>query len=50
MKYYRFLIQLLNFRKAKKYKCPNCHKVNFLIDNKEITVGFCWNCGHPVWN
>jgi len=34
----------------KFYKCTDCQTVNVLKDNGEITVGFCSNCEHPLWN
>lgn len=34
----------------KQYECTNCQTKVTLKDNKEITVGFCNNCGHPLWN
>lgn len=34
----------------KVYKCTNCQTINILKDNGEITVGFCSNCDHPLWN
>lgn len=33
-----------------KYTCTNCQKINEIKNNGEITVGFCINCGHPLWN
>ena len=34
----------------KVYKCTDCQTINALKDNGEITVGFCSNCEHPLWN
>jgi hypothetical protein len=34
----------------KVYKCTDCQTINVLKDNSEITVGFCSNCEHPLWN
>lgn len=34
----------------KDYKCTDCGHINKLIDNGKTTVGFCKQCGHPVWN
>lgn len=34
----------------KVYKCTDCHTINVLKDNGEITIGFCSNCEHPLWN
>ncbi len=34
----------------KVYKCTNCQTINALKDNGEITVGFCSNCEHALWN
>ena len=34
----------------KVYKCTDCQTINVLKDNGEITVGFCSNCEHPLWN
>ena len=39
-----------NTKDIKKYTCTDCHKVNYVIDNKAVRVGFCANCGHPLWN
>ena len=34
----------------KIYKCTNCQEINIKKDNKEITVGKCKKCEHPLWN
>lgn len=34
----------------KTYQCTDCGHMNFKMDNGEITVGFCDNCEHPLWN
>ena len=34
----------------KVYKCTDCQEVSVKKDNREITVGFCDSCGHPLWN
>ena len=34
----------------KVYKCTDCHEINVKKDNRQITVGFCDNCEHPLWN
>ena len=34
----------------KIYKCTDCKEINVKKDNREITVGYCDNCGHPLWN
>ena len=34
----------------KVYKCTNCQEINVKKDNRQITVGFCDNCEHPLWN
>jgi hypothetical protein len=34
----------------KEYRCTDCQELNMKKDNREITVGFCDNCGHPLWN
>ena len=34
----------------KKYTCTDCQTEQVKKDNKEITVGFCKKCGHPLWN
>jgi regulatory protein YycI of two-component signal transduction system YycFG len=34
----------------KVYKCTDCQKLNILYDNKEIRVGDCSECEHPLWN
>lgn len=34
----------------KKYQCTDCKNIDVLKNNGEITVGFCTNCGHPLWN
>lgn len=34
----------------KVYKCTDCKETNVLKDNGQITVGFCSNCKHPLWN
>lgn len=34
----------------KEYKCTDCGTVNKKKDNGETTVGFCYKCGHPLWN
>ena len=35
---------------VKKYICTDCQTSNYLEDNREIRVGECRNCGHPLWN
>lgn len=35
---------------VKVYKCTDCGARTYLKDNREITVGFCKKCGHPLWN
>ena len=32
------------------YVCTDCQKINVKKDNRQITVGFCDNCEHPLWN
>ena len=32
------------------YECTNCQEINVKKDNRQITVGVCDNCGHPLWN
>ena len=34
----------------KVYKCTDCQKINVKKDNRKITVGYCDNCIHPLWN
>ena len=34
----------------KEYVCTDCQTKNIKKDNRKITVGFCDNCGHPLWN
>ena len=34
----------------KIYECTDCKEINIKKDNREITVGFCDNCDHPLWN
>lgn len=34
----------------KVYKCTDCQEINVKKDNKEIRVGFCDKCEHPLWN
>ena len=34
----------------KVYKCTDCQEVNVKKDNRQITVGYCENCQHPLWN
>jgi RNase P subunit RPR2 len=34
----------------KTYICTDCKAVNYLSDNGKIRVGFCNQCGHPLWN
>ena len=34
----------------KVYTCTDCQEINVLKDNKQITVGFCIKCEHPLWN
>lgn len=34
----------------KVYKCTDCQEINIKKDNRQITVGFCDNCEHPLWN
>jgi hypothetical protein len=34
----------------KVYKCTDCQEVSVKKDNREITVGSCDSCGHPLWN
>lgn len=35
---------------VREYVCVNCKHINLRRDNKQIRVGFCSNCGHPLWN
>ena len=32
------------------YKCTDCQEINVKKDNRQITVGFCDKCEHPLWN
>ena len=34
----------------KVYKCTDCQEINVKKDNRQITVGFCDSCEHPLWN
>jgi len=34
----------------KNYECTDCGTVTKLKDNGEIRVGYCKECGHPLWN
>ena len=34
----------------KEYVCTDCQTKNIKKDNRKITVGFCDNCEHPLWN
>lgn len=34
----------------KEYKCTDCQEINIKKDNGQITVGYCDNCEHPLWN
>lgn len=34
----------------KVYTCTDCQEINVLKDNGQITVGFCTECKHPLWN
>jgi hypothetical protein len=34
----------------KVYVCTECGEINVKKDNREIRVGFCDECGHPLWN
>jgi RNase P subunit RPR2 len=34
----------------KVYECTDCQEINVKKDNRQITVGFCDNCEHPLWN
>lgn len=34
----------------KVYKCTDCQEINVKKDNRQITVGYCDNCEHPLWN
>ena len=34
----------------KTYKCSDCGFVNIKKDNDRITVGYCDECNHPLWN
>ncbi len=34
----------------KVYKCTDCQEINVKKDNRQILVGFCDNCKHPLWN
>jgi len=34
----------------KIYECTDCKEINVKKDNREIRVGFCDNCDHPLWN
>ena len=36
--------------KLKVYVCTDCQEINVKKDNRKITVGFCDNCEHPLWN
>lgn len=47
----QFIIYLLNKGYNDKYECSDCHKINYLpkYSLHDVTVGFCWNCGHPIW-
>ncbi len=32
------------------YVCSNCKEVNVKRNNQEITIGYCDECEHPLWN
>lgn len=34
----------------KVYVCTDCGEINVKKDNREIRVGFCDECDHPLWN
>lgn len=34
----------------KVYVCTDCGEINVKNDNREIRVGFCDECDHPLWN
>ena len=34
----------------KPYTCTDCQWITYLKDNSKIRVGFCEQCGHPLWN
>jgi len=34
----------------KVYECTDCQTVNVKKDNKEVHVGICDKCEHPLWN
>lgn len=34
----------------KIYECTDCQELNLKKDNRQITVGICNNCEHPLWN
>jgi hypothetical protein len=34
----------------KLYECTDCKKTNSMKDNGKVTVGYCRNCKHPLWN
>ncbi len=53
MKIIRFLSQIWNIKKSSKHNCTDCNKANYLTDEVIVgkhTIGFCWNCQHPIWN
>jgi hypothetical protein len=55
MKYIKLIKQLLKNPIGMKHKfiCPNCKKASYLepkpIEVDTFTVGWCWNCEHPIW-
>ena len=34
----------------KVYKCTDCQEINVKKDNRQIMVGLCDSCKHPLWN
>ena len=34
----------------REYVCTDCGETSIKFDNREITVGLCNCCGHPLWN
>ena len=32
------------------YECTDCGTITRLKNNGEIRVGYCKDCGHPLWN
>ena len=35
---------------VKEYVCTDCGETSIKVNNKEITVGLCNYCEHPLWN